>query len=62
MDFHEMNLRDVVKLPGIGDIPHLAARAKFAKALRAESKAGYTTEEAMQYLEEAIDEEQRGIS
>ena len=35
--FHEMTFTDVCKLPGVGDINPIQARASFAKALMRES-------------------------
>ena len=52
MDYAKMSLTEVTKLPGASDIEPLMAKAKFARALQAESREDYA--EAEKLLEEAI--------
>lgn len=58
MEISEMTALQVSRLPGVEDLP-IKVRVKFAKALMAEAKGN--TEEANQYLDEAIALEESGL-
>ena len=51
MNYSEMKLTELVKLPGISNIEPTIARAKFAQALKAEAKG--EKEKAQQFLDDA---------
>lgn len=52
-----MNVIKLVKVPGIVDLPTTRIKGYFARAIVAEHKAGFTTPEALAFLDQAIDAE-----
>lgn len=50
----EYSITDYYKRDGVRDIKPLKARGLFAKALIAEDRAGETTPEALELLDEAV--------